>query len=143
MARTNRGNQGGGSNRGQSNSGGNTRSRSGYSRMISDRPATAAAIASGVAAAVVGFLAFKRSGKSFSEFSGDITAGAGTWIKDGISDVRSRVPGSEPRKDGIDDERSQSEIAEEALSDKETGKKAKRPVDPTIEQELKTGAISY
>ena len=34
-------------------------------------------------------------------------------------------------------------IAEEALTVKETGKKSKRPVDPTIEQELKTGAISY
>jgi hypothetical protein len=130
MARNNRGSQG---NRG------GTSSRSGYGRMISERPATVAAIASGVAAAVVGFLAFKRSGKSFSEFSGD----AGTWIKDGISDVRSKATGAQPRKDGIDDERSQSEIAEEALTVKQTGKKAKRPVDPTIEQELKTGAISY
>ncbi len=130
MARNNRGNQG--------NQGGN-RSRGGYGRMISERPAAAAAIASGVAAAVVGFLAFKRSGKSFSE----ISEGAGTWIKDGISDVRSRTMGSQPRKDGVDDERSQSEIAEEALTTKQTGKKAKRPVDPTIEQELKTGAISY
>ena len=130
MARNNRGNQG---NRGGS------RSSSGYSRMISERPATVAAIASGVAAAVVGFLAFKRSGKSFSELS----EGAGTWIKDGIADVKSRTTGAEPRRDGIDDERSQSEIAEEALTVKQTGKKAKRPVDPTIEQELKTGAISY
>ena len=132
MARNKRGNQ--------SNRGGD-RSRSGYSRIISDRPATAAAIASGVAAAIVGFLAFKRSGKSFSELSD----GAGTWIKDGIADVKSRAESwSEPRKDGIDDDtRSQSEIAEEALTTKQTGKKAKRPVDPTIEQELKTGAISY
>ena len=131
MARNKRGDQG--------NEGGN-RSRGGYSRMISERPAAAAAIASGVAAAVVGFLAFKRSGKSFSE----ISDGAGTWIKDGLSDMRTRTGGSEPRKDGIDgEERSQSEIAEEALTTKETGKKSKRPVDPTIEQELKTGAISY
>jgi hypothetical protein len=143
MARNNRG---GGSNRGRSNSGGDSRSMmGGYSRMISDRPATAAAIASGVAAAVVGFLAFKRSGKSFSEFSGDITSGASTRIKDGIAEVKSRASGwSEPRKDGLDDERSQSEIAEEALTRKAIGKKkAKRPVDPTIEAELKTGAISY
>jgi hypothetical protein len=131
MARNNRGNQ--------DNRGGD-RSRGGYGRMISDRPATAAAIASGVAAAVVGFLAFKRSGKSFSEFSGD----AGTWVKDGISDLRSKTSGSQPRKDGVDDGgRSQSEIAEEAMTTKQTGKKSKRPVDPTVEQELKTGAISY
>jgi hypothetical protein len=135
MARNKGGNQGN-----QGNEGGN-RSRGGYSRMISERPAAAAAIASGVAAAVVGFLAFRRSGKSFSEFS----SGAGTWIKDGLSDVRDRAGSwSEPKKDGLDsEERSQSEIAEEALTTKETGKKAKRPVDPAIEQELKTGAISY
>jgi hypothetical protein len=139
MARNNRDNQGGGSNRRQSNSGNRSSALGGYGRMISDRPATAAAIASGVAAAVVGFLAFKRSGKSFAELS----EGAGTWIKDGISDVRSRTTGALPRKDGVDDERSQSEIVEEALTTKQTGKKAKRPVDPTIEQELKTGAISY
>jgi hypothetical protein len=133
MASNKRDNRSGGSNRERSGSGG-------YTRMIADRPATVAAIASGVAAAVVGFLAFKRSGKSFSELS----EGAGTWIKDGLSDVRSRTGSwSEPRKDGIDDERSQSEIAEEALTTKQTGKKSKRPVDPTIEQELKTGAISY
>ena len=130
MAKNNRGNQG--------NQGGN-RSSGGYGRMISERPAAAAAIASGVAAAVVGFLAFKRSGKSFSEFSGD----AGTWVKDGLSEIRSKSMGSEPRKDGVDEGRSQAEIAEEAMTTKQTGKKAKRPVDPTIEQELKTGAISY
>ena len=135
MARNNRGNQG--------KQGGN-RSSGGYGRMISERPAAAAAIASGVAAAVVGFLAFKRSGKSFSEFSGDITNGAGTWIKDGMADVRSRAESwSEPKKDGLEEDRTQSEIAEEAMTTKQTGKKAKRPVDPTIEQELKTGAISY
>ena len=132
MARNNRGNQG---NRGGS------RSKSSYSRMISERPATVAAIASGVAAAVVGFLAFKRSGKSFSELS----EGAGTWVKDGISDLRSKTSDWQPRKDGVDDgERSQSEIAEEALTRKAIGKKkGRRPVDPTIEEELKTGAISY
>ena len=127
MAKNNRGNQGG------------NRSSGGYGRIISERPAAAAAIASGVAAAVVGFLAFKRSGKSFSELS----EGAGTWVKDGLTDLRSRASGSQPHKDGVDEERSQSEIAEEALTTKQTGKKAKRPIDPTIEQELKTGAISY
>jgi len=132
MARNNRGNQ---DNRGGS------RSKSSYSRMISERPATVAAIASGVAAAVVGFLAFKRSGKSFSELS----EGAGTWVKDGISDLRSKTSDWQPRKDGVDDgARSQSEIAEEALTRKAIGKKkGRRPVDPTIEEELKTGAISY
>ena len=112
---------------------------SNYGRVISDRPATVAAIASGVAAAVVGFLAFKRSGKTLSELSDE----AGTWIKDGIADVKAKAKGSEPLKDGIGETRTQSEIAEEALTVKQTGKKAKHPVDPTIEEELKTGAISY
>ena len=143
MARNKSDNRGGGSSRGQSSSRGNPSMATRAGRMISDRPATAAAIASGVAAAVVGFLAFKRSGKSFSEFSDDLTTGAGTWIKDGIADVKSRTSASQPRKDGVDNGRKQSEIAEEALTRKQIGKKAKRPVDPTIEEELKTGAMSY
>lgn len=39
--------------------------------------------------------------------------------------------------------KSQSEIAEEALTLKETGKKAKRPKDDTIDQQIKTGSIAY
>jgi len=138
MASNKRDNRGGGSNRRRSGAGS-------YTRMISDRPATVAAIASGVAAAVVGFLAFKRSGKTFSEFTDDLATGASTRIKDGIADVKSRAGSwSEPRKDGVDEGRTQSEIAEEALTQKEIGKKkGRRPVDPAIEQELKTGAISY
>ena len=115
------------------------------SRTISDRPIATAAIASGVAAAVAGFLAFRKSGKSFGEFTGDLTTGASTRIKDGFADMKSRASSwSEPRKDGVDDGRSQREIAEEAMTTKQVGKKkSKRPVDPTIEEELKTGAISY
>jgi hypothetical protein len=115
------------------------------SRTISERPIATAAIASGVAAAVAGFLAFRKSGKSFGEFTGDLTTGASTRIKDGFADMKSRTSSwSEPRKDGVDDARTQSEIAEEAMTRKAIGKKkTKRPVDPTIEEELKTGAISY
>ena len=51
-------------------------------RAISDRPIATAAIASGVAAAVAGFFAFRKSGKSFGEFTGDLTTGASTRIKD-------------------------------------------------------------
>ena len=45
-------------------------------KAIAKRPVASAAIAtgvvSGIAAAVAGFFAFKKSGKSFSQFSGDI-----------------------------------------------------------------------
>ena len=113
-------------------------------QAISDRPIASAAIVSGVAAAIAGFLAFRKSGKSFGEFTNDLTTGASTRIKDGIADMKARAGGwSEPQKDGVNDGRTQSEIAEEALTRKQIGKKTKRPVDPTIEEELKTGAVSY
>jgi hypothetical protein len=113
------------------------------SQAISDRPIASAAIVSGVAAAIAGFLAFRKSGKTFGEFTNDLTTGASTRIKDGVADMKSRSGWSEPTKDGVSDGRTQSEIAEEAMTRKQIGKKTKRPVDPTIEEELKTGAVSY
>jgi hypothetical protein len=103
-------------------------------RTIKERPYTSAAIATGavtaVAAAVAGAFFFRRSDRSLAEigedWSGKIKEKAGFMFS-----------GDE------ESETDQSQIAEEALTLKETGKKAKRPVDPTIEQELKTGAISY
>lgn len=124
-------------------------------KAIKDRPVASAAIAtglvSGVAAAIAGFLAFKRSGKTFSEFSDDVAtsvkdgaSSAKARIKDGIADARARAKDwSEPTKDGVEDVRTQSEIAEEALTAKAIGKKTDRPIDPTIEEELKVGSISY
>ena len=41
------------------------------------------------------------------------------------------------------DSRDQSDIAEEALTLKSTGKKTKRPVDSTVEQQTKAGAVAY
>jgi hypothetical protein len=113
-------------------------------RAIKDRPATTAAvttgIVAGIAAGIAGFLAFKKSGKTFGEFSDDVA----TRVKDGLADAKTRASEMvDRRKDGIDEPAAQTAIAEEALTLKETGKKAKRPVDPTIEDELKTGAISY
>lgn len=123
---------------------------------MKNRPVTTAAIAtgvvSGIAAAVAGFFAFKKSGKTFGEFSDDVAtsvkesaSNAKTKIKDGIADAKAKAKDwSEPKKDGIDDDfRPQSEIAEEALTAKTIGKKTKRPLDPTIEEELKVGSISY
>lgn len=113
-------------------------------RVIKDRPVAAAAITtgivSGIAAAIAGFLAFKKSGKTFGEFSDDVA----TRVKDGIADAKTKASDLvDRRKDGVEESATQTEIAEEALTLKETGKKTKRPLDPTIEDELKTGAISY
>ena len=61
-------------------------------KAIADRPVASAAIAtgliSGIAAAVAGFFAFKKSGKTFSEFSGDIA----TSVKDTASETKLHPP---------------------------------------------------
>lgn len=109
-------------------------------KAISDRPVASAAIGTGliagIAAGVAGFLAFKRSGKSFSEFSGDMT----TRVKDGLSEAGSKAwDMTGRRKDGLDEDRSQEQIAEEAMTLKQTGKKSKGPRGPLPQQEIKAG----
>ena len=137
--RQNSGNSNRGGGRGRSSGGGGRNrdesivGRTG--RTIKERPYTSAAIATGavtaVAAAVAGAFFFRRSDRSLAEIGEDWTG----RIKDKAGFMFSG--------DESEGETEQSQIAEEALTLKETGKKAKRPVDPTIEQELKTGAISY
>ena len=104
-------------------------------RTIKERPYTSAAIATGavtaVAAAVAGAFFFRRSDRSLAEIGEEWTG----RIKD-----KAGFMFSGEEQQGASN---QSEIAEEALSLKETGKKSKRPIDSTNEQELKTGAISY
>ena len=104
-------------------------------RSIKQRPYTSAAIATGavtaIAAAVAGLFAFRRSDKSLGEFTNDLTS----RVKDGLADVGTRTKDTVTRlRDGIDDrlgsDKSQSDIAEEALTLKKTGKKATIPVDP-------------
>jgi hypothetical protein len=127
-------------------------------KAIAKRPVASAAIGTGlvagIAAAVAGFLAFKKSGKTFAEFSDDVATSvkdkakdASTFVKDGISDAKSKAQDLvDRRKDGVDaDTRSQEEIAEEALTLKATGSgtKGKRPVDPVVDAQTKVGAISY
>jgi hypothetical protein len=123
-------------------------------KAVAKRPVASAAIAtglvSGIAAAVAGFFAFKKSGKTFSEFSGDIA----TSVKDSASETSARVKdgladaGAKARdrvskiRDGLDGEKSQAEIAEEALTLKETAKKTKTPADPVVEQET-SGAVVH
>jgi len=105
-------------------------------RTIKQQPYTSAAIATGavaaVAAAVAGMLLLRRSDKSFGEFTNDVTS----RVKDGLTDVRTRAKGRVTRfRDGLDKEKSQSEIAEEALTLKETGKKTRIPTDPVVEDQ--------
>ena len=126
-------------NRGRRSSGGGSKrdesivGRTG--RTIKERPYTSAAIATGavtaVAAAVAGAFFFRRSDRSLAEIGED-------W-SERIKEKAGFLFSGDEQQDSTD----QSRIAEEALTLKETGKKSKRPVDPTIEEELKTGAVSY
>ena len=123
-------------------------------KAIAKRPVASAAIAtglvSGVAAAVAGFFAFKKSGKSFSEFSGDLATSVkdkasetSERVKDGLADARTRTRDSVTKlRDGLDSDKSQSEIAEEALTLKATGKKARTPPDPVV-ADTTSGAIVH
>ncbi len=100
-------------------------------RTIKRQPYTSAAIATGaitaVAAAVAGLFFFRRSDKSLGEFTNDVTS----RVKDGLTDVGARAKDRVTRfRDGLDKDKSQSEIAEEALTLTETGKTASIPVDP-------------
>ena len=102
-------------------------------RTIKRLPYTSAAIATGavtaIAAAVAGLFFFRRSDKSL----GELTDGLTTRVKDGLTDVGEKLRSATVRTPKADlGEKSQSEIAEEALILKETGKKASIPVDPVV-----------
>ena len=128
-------------------------------KAIAKRPVASAAIAtglvSGIAAAVAGFFAFKKSGKTFSEFSGDIATTVkdsatetSAKVKDGLADAGTKAKARVSKiRDGLDDkftgEKSQAEIAEEALTLKETGTTATFPADPVVESQTKVGSVSY
>ena len=67
-----------------------------------------------------------------------------TRVKDGLADAGTKAKDRVSKiRDGLDGEKSQAEIAEEALTLKETGKKTSTPTDPVVEQQSKVGAISY
>lgn len=147
-SRSGGGNRGGG-NRGRQNnnpSGRNQYSGSGVVDLARDRPIAAAAVAAGAAAAGL-FLWSKRA--QISDQLSSLSDQIGEWTEN----MRS---GDEyGMEDSSDDEgfignpsrgranRSQSEFAEEALTLKSTGKKAKRPSDSTTEDQTKAGAVAY
>jgi len=124
-------------------------------RTIKRNPYASAAVATGVvsaiAAAAAGFFAFKKSGKTFSEFSGDWATSVkdkasetSERVKDGLADAKTIAKDQVAKiRDGLDGDKTQSEIAEEALSLKETGTTSTFPIDPVIEQQSKVGTVAY
>jgi hypothetical protein len=130
-------------------------------RTIKERPYTSAAIATGAvgvvaAAAAAGAFLVSRRDKSFKEATGELStkvkdglASASDTVRDGLSSASDTVRelgqrGADYLKgdgsDGATDTRTQREIAEEALTLKETGAAANSDLSAT---ELKAGAISY
>ncbi len=115
-------------------------------RTIKQQPYTSAAIATGavtaVAAAAAGLFFFSRRDKSLRE-TGDALA---SKVKDGLSEAKQSIKSLAARGSklaGIGEDKPQSEIAEEALTLKQTGKNAPHPADPLVEEQTKAGAIAY
>ena len=113
-------------------------------RTMRDRPYASAAIVAGTAsivAGIAGLLAMKRnSGKNWSEFGEDLStraseqfSNATTMVKDATSKWGTM------HRDGIDPDKSQTEIMEEALTLKETGARSKGPRGPIAQQDIKAG----
>jgi hypothetical protein len=91
-------------------------------RTVKQKPYVSAAIATGavtvVAAAAAGAYLFSRKDKSFGEFA--------SRVKDGFAEASDKV------RDRFAKTKPQSEIAEEALTLKETGKRNDKPVDDQL-----------
>jgi hypothetical protein len=122
------------SNRSRNN---NPTGRNQYSGGVMDvareRPFAAAATAVGAAAAGL-FLWSKRS--QISDQLSNLSDQIGEWsenMRGGQSTDFTSGSGA----------KSQSEVAEEAMTLKSTGRKAKRPSDPTIDEQTKAGAVAY
>ncbi len=94
-------------------------SGNGWTDTIRDRPAASAAVAAGVAAA--GAFLWSRRGQIGDAVSSGM---------DRMSELKSERMGSANR---------QSQIAEEALTLKETGRKSKGPRGPVAQQNIKSG----
>ncbi len=150
MATTN--NRGGNrtSNRGRTGQNNNPEGHNQFDRGLLDsareRPFTAAAAIGGAVAAGV-FLWSKRN--QISDQISDLSEQLNEW-REGSGSDRGFGSGSFAddsqgfiARSGRKGAKSQSDIAEEALTLKETGKKNKRPSDPTIDQQTKVGAVAY
>ena len=107
-------------------------------RTIKERPYTSAAIATGaitaVAAAAAGAFFFSRRDKSLRETGDDLT----NLVKGSFADATSKLK----ELVGSDAGKTQQEIAEEALSLKETGA-TPSPVDALASGQIKAGSVAY
>ena len=137
MARTN--NRGGRSN----NPSGRNQYSGGWTDTLTERPFTAAAAVGGAVAAGV-FLWSRRN--QISDQISNLSQQISDW-REGIGS-QDELTGDESesfmaRPSSRRSTKSQSDIAEEALTLKSTGKKSKRPTDATIDEQTKTGAVAY
>ena len=114
-------------------------------RTIKGRPYTSAAIATGavtaVAAAAAGAFFFSRRDKSFREASEELTA----RVRDGLSSASGKVKDLAARGStwaGSDDSKSQQEIAEEALTLKQSGATSS-PADNLAGVQIKAGTVAH
>ena len=144
MARTN--NRGGG-NRGSRNNNPSGRNQysGGWTDTVTERPFTAAAAVGGAVAAGV-FLWSRRNQISdqianLSQQISDWREGMGSGSEFSGSEDDSESFMARPSSRGSS--KSQSEISEEAMTLKSTGRKTKRPADPTVEEQTKAGAVAY
>ena len=147
MARNN--NRGGNrtGNRGRNN---NPEGRNQYSGLMGtarENPVAAAAAVGGAVAAGV-FLWSRRN--QISEQIGNLSDQISEWregMQSGTDEFGAdETTGTEsfmasPRRRG--GRKTQSEISEEAMTLKSTGRKTKRPADPTVEEQTKAGAVAY
>ena len=132
MATSNRG-----GNRGRSGRNNNPAGHNQYDRGLVDsvrqRPLAAAAAIGGTVAAGV-FLWSKRN-----QISDQISS-----LSDQISEWREGMQ-SDSSNQGFmaqSDDRDQSDVAEEALTLKQTGKRTRRPADPTVEMQTKGASVT-
>lgn len=124
-------------NRGSSgnNRGGSSGGFTGRAGTTMRRSPYASAAALGALAGVASLFWMKRSsGKSWSEFGEDLTNRASErW-----SEATERL-GDMRHRDGVDPDRSQTEIMEEAMTLKETGAHSKGARGPIAQQDIKAG----
>ena len=131
MATNNRGGNRGRSGRNNNPAGHNQYDR-GWTDTARERPLAAAAAVGGAVAAGL-FLWSKRT-----QISDQIAS-----LSDQISEWREGMQSGDGGEGFMAQRDSQSDIAEEALTLKSTGKKTKRPADPTVEAQTKAGAVAY
>ncbi len=134
-----------GNNRGRTTKNNNPAGHNQYDRGLIDsareRPFTAAAAIGGAVAAGV-FLWSKRN--QISDQISGLSEQLNVWREGMNSDATAADSESfiaSPSRRGA--RKSQSDIAEEALTLKETGKTAKHPADPIVEEQIKVGAVAY